>query len=148
MQPSISEILAKVDSTKKVADKVSLLQKHYSPVLIEILRHAFDPSIKFLLPEGEPPYRPSLLHESQGALFTQARKLYLFVEGGHPTLTQIKREVLFIEFLETLDPLDAKLIIAVKDKKLPYKSIDVKLVRKAFPNFLPIEPSSAEQPTG
>jgi len=35
--------------------------------------------------------------------------------------------------LESIHPEDAKLMLSVKDKKLPYKGITTKLVQEAFP---------------
>jgi hypothetical protein len=40
---------------------------------------------------------------------------------------------LFIEFLESLDPDDAELIIGMKDKKLPFRGLTKKTVCEAFP---------------
>ena len=60
--------------------------------------------------------------------------MYLFLEGGHPTLPQLKREKLFIEVLESVHPDDAKFLLLLKDKKLP-EGLDVKQVVKAFPGI-------------
>jgi hypothetical protein len=43
--------------------------------------------------------------------------------------------MLFIQFLETIDKDDAKLMIAVKDKKIPFKGITSNMVKKAFPDL-------------
>jgi len=51
-------------------------------------------------------------------------------------LPQLKKEVLFVGVLESLDPQDAKLLLAVKDKKMPYKGITKKLVAETFPNLI------------
>jgi hypothetical protein len=42
---------------------------------------------------------------------------------------------MFIELLQTVCPDDAKLLIAVKDKKLPFEGLSAKTVLKAFPNL-------------
>ena len=54
-----------------------------------------------------------------------------------PIFKQVKREQLFIELLENVTPADAKLLCAIKDKKLPWKGIDESMVREAFPGLLP-----------
>jgi hypothetical protein len=133
---SISEILEKADKEEDVKKKIEILYKHDSVVLREILKYCYDKNIKFLLPEGPAPYTPSKSHENHKVLYANAKKLYLFVEGGNNSLVQSKREKLFIMFLEGLHHKDAELIVSVKDKKLPYKSIDEKLVRKAYPGLL------------
>ena len=62
--------------------------------------------------------------------------MYLFIENGSPNLSQAKREMLFVGLLETIDPEDAKLLLAVKNKEIPYPTITKKLVNDAFPGFL------------
>ena len=69
-------------------------------------------------------------------LYSEARKFYLFVKDGHPGLTNLKRESLFITMLESVDPKDAELLIGMKDKKLPYKGINVAIVTEAFPGLI------------
>jgi len=80
------------------------------------------------------PYKPSKRENIEGALWTEVRKLYLFVQGGNPNLAQARREQLFLELCESIDPRDAKLLEAVKDKKLPYPSITVQLFQAAYPD--------------
>ena len=91
------------------------------------------------MPEGEPPYKPNDLVDQENVLIRDARKLVHFVEGGNPGLKQIKREALFIEMLETVTPADAKLLVALKDKKLPFKGITADIVKEAFPEIFPKE---------
>jgi hypothetical protein len=62
--------------------------------------------------------------------------MYLFLEGGNDNLTPLRREQLFISFIESIDKEDAKLMLAAKDKKIPYKGINVKLVNTAFPGLI------------
>jgi hypothetical protein len=59
----------------------------------------------------------------------------LFIEGGNPNLNQIKRESLFISVLENVHPEDAKLLLSMKEKKLPYSGLNSKLILKAFPGL-------------
>jgi hypothetical protein len=47
----------------------------------------------------------------------------------------MKREMLFIQFIEGIDKDDAVLIVAMKDKKLPFKGITADIVKKAFPDL-------------
>jgi hypothetical protein len=72
-------------------------------------------------------------------LYAEVRKLYLFVKGGNDNLKPLRRETLFIQLLESLAPADADLLCAIKDKKMPYKGIDAKIIREAFPGLLPDE---------
>ena len=46
----------------------------------------------------------------------------------------LRRETMFIELLESVDFNDAKLLLSIKEKKMPFKSVSKKLVMDAFPN--------------
>jgi hypothetical protein len=139
MKKSLYEILEECSKGKSVEERVALLHKHNSPALQTILKYALDPAIKFLLPDTTPPYKPTDFLDQENRLYTELRRLYLFVEGGNPNLTTFKREMLFIQLLESIDKKDAILMCAVKDKKLPFKELNAKVVKKAFPELLPEE---------
>jgi hypothetical protein len=140
MQVGVAEFLEKVSKLKKNQEKVEALKHNDSFVLRTILQGAFDERVKWLLPPGEPPYKPNELTDQESVLIRECRKMVYFVEGGHPGLKQIKREQLFIELLENVTPADAKLLCAIKEKKLPFKGITEAIVREAFPDFLhPVE---------
>ena len=136
MKLSVSEILKKASELDNEASKIDWLRNNNSVALESILRGAFDQTINWILPAGDPPYKPNDIVDQQHRLYTESRKLYLFIEGGNPNLKQTRREALFIELLESVDPEDAKLLLSIKDKKLPYASITPELVNKAFPGIL------------
>lgn len=133
MKLSVAEVLKKASDMTDENQRIQWLRQNNSVALESVLRGAFDPVIKWQLPPGAPPYKPSDIVDQQHRLYTECRKLYLFIEGGNPNLKQIRRESLFIEMLEVIDPEDAKLLIAVKEKTMPYPNITLDLVRKAFP---------------
>lgn len=135
MKKSIYNILKECSEPKSVKERVTKLQQNGLPVVQQILKYAFDPNIKFLLPEGNPPYKPNEYVDQEGILFSEARKLYLFVEGGNNNLTKFRRETLFVQFIEGIDKNDAILICAVKDKKLPFKTLTKDIVKQAFPTL-------------
>jgi hypothetical protein len=139
MKLGLAEILGKVSNGSTPKDRVNLLREYGSPALAALLSLAYDPRIVWLLPKGEAPYKPNKLVDQEGVLYSELRKMYLFIEGGHDTIKQPKREFLFVELLENLAPADAELMVAVKDKKLPFKNITPKIVREAFPGLLPDE---------
>lgn len=139
----IAEFFENISKLKKRSDKVHILKMNDSFQVRTILQGAFDPRIKWQLPSGTPPYTPTTLVDQENVLIHGCRKLIYFVEGGAPNLKQLKRESMFIELLETVTPADAKLLCAIKDKKMPYKGITVDIVREAFPDLLPPEESKA-----
>lgn len=136
MKNSISEIL-KTCSELPANQRAAFLQQHDSLPLKVILQYALDPRIEWLLPIGEPPYKPTEHLDQHGNLYREIRKLHNFIKGGgHPDMHPLKRETLFIQFIEGLEPEDAKLMCSVKDKKIPYKGINAKLVNTAFPGLI------------
>lgn len=138
MRLGIYEILENASKLSKKQEKIDYLRANFNPTLGLILQYAFDPNIKWLLPAGKVPYKPSI-HDERGVLYREAKKLYLFVEGGNPNLKQTRREFLFIQLMETLDPNDAKLLESIKDKKLPYKGMTKALIKEAYPGLIPDE---------
>ncbi len=44
---------------------------------------------------------------------------------------------MFVALLERLDPKDAEILLAVKDRKLSYKGLSYKLVKDTWPELLP-----------
>ena len=116
-----------------------MLKANSSAAMKAILGYTYDPNVKWLLPDGVPPYKPVAEGiEADGRLYSETKKLYLFVDGPSDTqrnLKQARREQLFIELLETIDPGDAKVLIGMKDGKLPYRGMTRKLVADAFPNI-------------
>jgi hypothetical protein len=115
-------------------------------VLKQVFQLAYDPNIKWLLPEGAPPYNPTKF-DNEGAIYSELRRMYLFHEGGNPNLTTVKREKLFIDLLEYVDPRDAELLIALKDGKIPYKNINQRMANKLFPGEFPTNTEKEKEAT-
>lgn len=136
MRLSINEILAKANMIEDSEARKQFMRANDSSALRTVLKFCYDPRIEWLLPLGPAPYKESDFVDAQGMLYGEARKLYLFVKGGNDNLTKLKREQIFINLLESIDKEDAKLLVSVKDKKLPYKLITKKFVEKVFPGLI------------
>lgn len=133
MQLSISEVL-KTISEQPEEQRVQLLRNTDHPSLRIILQCCFNPAIKWLLPEGAPPYTVNPYPDQEGILLQGAKKLYIFLEGG-PELSKLKRETLFIAFLESISPSDAVMMCSIKDKIMPFPGITKEIVLEAFPDL-------------
>lgn len=134
LRKPISWILNFTANLPNDKEKVLCLRANEQPAVLTILRYCYDPAIKWLMPDGIPPYQPA--RESNATmLYSEARRLYLFVEGGKPDLNQDRREQLFIELLQSVLPADAELLLSIKDKKMPYEGLDADLVLQAFPGL-------------
>lgn len=135
MAVSVAEFLDKVGKLKRTQEKVDALRANDSYVLRVVLQAIYDPNVKFALPEGEPPFKPNELVDQEHVLIHDARFITYFIEG-FSDIAPLKRETMFIEFLERLDPRDAKLVLQMKEKK-PIKGITVQHVVEALPNIIP-----------
>ena len=134
--PRIFEDVAAANSFE--ARKKVLLENESNP-LKDLLKYAFHPDIKFALPSGAPPYKTigSPDEYNPTYLYPNIRKFYLYIEGGHDGLTQLRREQLFVSMLESLHPKEADVVIQVKDKKLKFRGLTYKLVKDTFPDLIP-----------
>ena len=139
MALSIPRIFEEVAAANSIKARKEVLLENESNPLKEILKYAFHPDIKFALPPGKPPYKTigSPDEYNPTYLYPNIRKFYLYIEGGHDGLTQLRREQLFIQMLESLHPKEADLVIQIKDKKLNYRGLTYKLVKTTFPEILP-----------
>ena len=121
----LSEINENPDAIVKYKDNAALKLT---------LEHAFNPEKKFVLPEGDPPYKEDAapLGMSPGNFLMETRRLYVFCRKD---LTALKRETIFIEMLESFHPSESKVLLAIKDQNLGslYPSITHQL---AFDNGL------------
>ena len=134
--PLMSEIATKVNNAKDKPRKLKVLKDHDSVPLRQVLKGAFHPDIKWLLPKGDVPYTPNdaPLGTDHTILSQEAKRLYLFIEGGDNTISQNKRETTFVQMLEGLSAEEAEFLIAVVNKKVnnKYKGFTANLVKEAF----------------
>jgi len=80
----------------------------------------------------------SVQDEQQGrtTIEREYTKFYHFIKGGNDGLKSLRRETMFIDILTGLHPLEAEILILVKDKKLSDKyKITQSVVAKAFPQI-------------
>lgn len=131
----VAEILIRVSKITGRKEKIEVLRRDHNATLESIIDLCFNPNIRFVLPEGEPPYRAAAKEQDyQATLYANMRKFGIFIDNGpYPNMKDMQRETQFVNFLESLDPDDAKLVVAIKDKKMPYKGITRKLFEEAWP---------------
>ena len=66
----------------------------------------------------------------------EAKNFYYFVKGGSSSINSLRRETMFINLIEGLHPLEAEILVLVKDKKLADKyKITKEIVSEAFPEI-------------
>ena len=135
---TVSKTLEECVQHSKKEERIRALRENQSHALKSVLKCMIDPNIKFLLPEGNPPFKASQF-DDPGRLHQDIRKFNIFVEGGqgYENVAKVKREMLFIDFLESLDPDEANLILHMKDKKSPFKNLTKDIAQAAFPELFP-----------
>lgn len=135
MAQYITEVL------KELNDDPSLFQTTYRKVgdggpLGMLFKHAFLPESKFLLPEGDPPYKAdtSPIGMTRARFIQEIRKFYVFCRKD---LTPMKRETMFVQLCEALHPDEVKILCAIKDQQLTklYPRLTRKVIADA--GFLP-----------
>ena len=135
----ISEVLTEASKITKKADRIEYLRKNSSPALRDVLRIAFDDDIISVLPSGAPTYNKDDApagHEYLN-LHKGHRRFKYFFKGPIANETPaLRREGMFLSFIESLHGEEAELVIAAKDKALKYKGITKKFVKDTFPNLI------------
>lgn len=135
MQLGLSEIIEKTQAIGSRAKKIEFLRQHNSKALRELMAFTYDPRVVWELPEGDPPYNPSVLDDDHGQMINQIRKIYLFVRGGTGSeMPAHRREHLFIQLLESVNKGDALLLLGAKNKVMP-KQITQKIIEEAFGKY-------------
>ena len=165
--PFVFEVLDAASKQRSKAKKVEVLQKYKHPSIVTLFVWNYDSSIITLLPEGPVPYgtnkddqnatgtlssriddavskmsemgSTSLGSQDQGQASIRAeyKKFYNFCKGGNPSLSNLRRETMFINILEGLHPLEAEILILVKDKNLETKyKISKEVVSTAYPEIV------------
>lgn len=135
MKKYLTEMLKEINEDPKV------IENYKNDFLLKVIfAHSFLPNYKFLLPEGEPPFKPAAepLGMTETNLFVECKKFHnLFCNAN---LKPIKREAIYIGLLEHIHPTEAAVLNAVKDQKLHkmYPKITWKLVSRA--GFIPAPP--------
>ena len=133
---SYHEILTKVNNAKDKPKKLEVLKKYDTNELRMFLKGAFDPKLIWLLPEGKPPYKENEapVGTEHTWLKQEVKRMFHFLQGGNPELSQMKRDNMFIQMLEGLSAEEAKLLIQAKHKELNkhYKGLTANLIKEAF----------------
>lgn len=145
--PAIFEILR--DASKQTTDgkKADFLRKVGDNFAIKsILQGCFNPAVKFLLPAGAPPYQEADPTMVETRLYSMSKRFNMFVENGRAVASQTKREVLFIELLESIHPEDAKVVLKMVSKQDPWEGITHAVAYKAFPDHVPAPEAVIEEP--
>ena len=165
--PFAFEVLDAASKQRTKAKKIEVLQRYAHDSIMALLIWNFDESAVSVLPPGEVPYgntrednsvtgtlsdkindavgkmtemgSNSLGSQDQGqaSIRKEYTKFYNFLKGGNDKLSNLRRETMFINILEGLHPLEAEILILVKDKNLERKyKISKEVVSTAYPEIV------------
>jgi hypothetical protein len=88
------------------------------------------------LTKGEYAAADEIGNKQHTSLRNEFDKFYIFVRGGSNSLSQIRKETIFINMLKGLHPQEAELMCLVKDKRLTDKyKITHENVKEAYPDI-------------
>ena len=164
--PFAFEVFEAASKQRTKAKKIEVLQRYAHDSIMALMIWNFDETAISVLPPGEVPYgnnkednmvsgtlsdrindavgkmsemgSNSLGSQDQGqaSIRKEYTKFYNFLKGGNDKLSNLRRETMFINILEGLHPLEAEILILVKDKKLTDKyKITKEIAAAAYPQI-------------
>ena len=164
--PFVYEVFDAASKQRSKAKKVEVLKRYAHDSIMTVLIWNFDETAISVLPPGDVPYGTnrednsmtgtlsdkindavgkmtemgsnSLGSQDQGksTIRKEYSKFYNFVKGGNDSLSSLRRETMFINILEGLHPLEAEILVLVKDKRLSEKyKITKEVVSEAYPQI-------------
>ncbi len=136
--PFMHEILELVSKARTIEKKAQILKEYETDAIKALLIWNFDPTVISVVPDGEVPFNrnEAPLGTDHTTLRKEWKNLYHFVKGGNDSLSNIRRETMFIQMLEGLHPDEAEIVCLVKDKKIETKyKLSLKVVEKAYPDI-------------
>ncbi len=133
----VDEILSAVVAERTKAKKIQILQQYNENFIKAIFIWNFDDTVKSDLPPGEVPLTAQEDREiTASSIRDEWDKLYNFVKGGNDSMNRLRKETMFINICEQLNPKEAEILILVKDKKLQTKyKITREIVEEAYPDI-------------
>jgi hypothetical protein len=162
--PFVFEVLDLISKQRTNAKKIELLKEYEHDSLKVLFVWNYDESIISMLPDGDVPYgevkeqnvysgslSQNLSKEANGgesatgqdldgrgrsSLRREFANLYHYVKGGNDSLSKIRREMMFINLLESLHPREAEVLCLVKDKRLEEKyKIGLENIKQSYPEI-------------
>lgn len=101
-----------------------------------IVQYAFHPDVVFDLPMPIPDnqWTPSKLPNHRGLIRSAKLLQHLRTTSN---VSKLRKQRIFIDTLEVLEPEDVELLKAVMEKKLPWKTLNKSFVMAAIPELFP-----------
>ena len=139
----VAEILSEASKLKAKKDKIEFLRIYGNrPDFMYILRGAYANNIEWLVPDGPLPEGVEFSNVPAVDLaddrLIRAYRMFRYLVKGGPDTPQSKREDIYLNILRAVHESEAKLLMSIVGKKLPYKGMTRALMLEVFPDWLPI----------
>lgn len=138
---NLYEVFDEFEEAKTKQERLKVIEKNLSQHLVDTLQYTFHPDLQWKfknIPKGYkiPDCPPGMGFTNIGH---QLRKFYMFRVGDPrcEQLTDKRREEIFIQVLESLEPREIEVVIGICKKDLGVKGLTYNFVKEAFPNLLP-----------
>ena len=130
----IPELLKEINDSENVIE--ALRQYNTDLPLKNVLGYSLIPKGKFLLPEGQPPYKITnqMSNNNMPQFDYEAQRFDKFVRKD---LTNLKREQLYIQLLETIQEDEVDLMLLIKDQILHTVYPNITLDKVVDAGFFP-----------
>jgi len=136
MAKLIYEVIEEAGKKRTKAEKIEYLRANESWALKDVLRGTYDDAVQWLVPKGEPPYTPNKEESTPSNLLRQNTQFRYIVDTPDSRgVLKAKRENIYIRLLESIHPLDAKVVINMVSKK-SIKGISKTVVQEAYPGLI------------
>ena len=139
---SVAEILSEASKLTAKKDKVDFLSQYKNRRDMEhIIKGAYHPAIVWLVPDGPLPEGVQFsdvpaVDLADDRLVRAYRQFQYLVKGG-PEMQKAKREDIYLNILRSVHESEAKLLMSIVGKKIPYKGMTRALMLETFPDWLP-----------
>jgi hypothetical protein len=138
---NLYEVFDDFENATSKSERMKVIEKNLSPVLVEVLRLTYHPDFQWYIKEMPDNFKIAQIPAgmSYAKITTELRRLYMF-QKGNPTADTLKprrRDELLLQILENLEPREAEVVIGIFNKDLGVKGLNYKFVKEAFPKLLP-----------
>jgi len=112
---NILETLELVGKAKTREEKRQVLTDRDNFATRALLQLNYHPDVKWHLPSGAPPYTPGQVADSTpNSLHFEVKKLDYYVDPSPHDLPMLRRESMFVELLERVDPKMQNLLLLLR----------------------------------
>ena len=143
MTELVHEIIDAANAKKTIKERIEFLSDPKiakRDVIRRLVFMSYNKSVEVLLPLVDPPFKPSEQPKGMNTpIDSESRRLSIFVKGlGYDDMNQSKRENIFIQILEAIDPDDGKILMAATQKKFRIKGLTIPQLNKIFDLNMPV----------